>query len=470
MVFTIISDKCPITYDQCTGFMRSKLSSSLRAIVAVLLASSLATSFAQSPQKKRPKLKDFGSSLKRLKWDPKKNAAVETETLRKSTTNSDEDDVVRIETNLVTSDILVVDQKGNIVSGLTADDFIITEEGKPQEVGHFRLGDNISIPRTIVLIIDYSSSQFPFLRNSVDAAKLMVDKLMPRDRMAIFTDDVEVLVDFTDDKKNLKEKLESLVEKVTNSSFSTGRRSKFGRSAQYSALLATLNEAFLEEDLRPIIVFQTDGDEVYNLMDPVVKPELPPDLPEDLRQKFKQVEERSSQLIRQPKPQFSLADVYRAVDKSRATIYTVVPGSRIIGLPPEGQIEKLKSNLEQRKVEFLAKANAKQKSDFLAFQERWRVLSPINLAFNAKKTVIMQTALAAVAPRTGGWTEFLEKPEQAEGIYNRIFADINQRYIIGYYPTNKDHDGKRRKINFEVRGRPDYQILGRSHYYAPGVR
>ena len=80
----------------------------------------------------------------------------------------------------------------------------------------------------------------------------------------------------------------------------------------------------------------------------------------------------------------------------------------------------------------------------------------------------MQSALAEVASLTGGWTEFLEKASQADEIYSRIFSDINQRYIVGYYPTNKEFDGKRRKIKIEVRGHPDYQISGRKSYYAPG--
>jgi len=82
-------------------------------------------------------------------------------------------------------------------------------------------------------------------------------------------------------------------------------------------------------------------------------------------------------------------------------------------------------------------------------------------------TLQLQTALAGVAPLTGGWTEFLEVPEQADAIYSRIFSDINQRYIVGYYPTNKERDGKRRKIEFVVKGHPEYQVYGRRSYFAP---
>ena len=97
----------------------------------------------------------------------------------------------------------------------------------------------------------------------------------------------------------------------------------------------------------------------------------------------------------------------------------------------------------------------------------WGALSDEVMKFRARDAYIVQLALAGVAARTGGWTDFLERPEQASSIYARIFSDINQRYIVGYYPTNKDRDGKRRKINIEVKGHPDYTIVGRKFYYAP---
>ena len=120
------------------------------------------------------------------------------------------------------------------------------------------------MPRTIVLIIDYSGSQLAYLKNSVAAAKVLVDKLGPRDRMAIVTDDVEMLIDFTGDKKKLKDELDELLDRTTLKTrgvFRRGKTLRVGRSMQYSALMATLNEAFDEEDVRPVIIFQTDGDE-----------------------------------------------------------------------------------------------------------------------------------------------------------------------------------------------------------------
>jgi VWFA-related protein len=442
-------------------------SAPISVIVALLLATLVGNSLAQAPQTKRPKLKDFGKSLKRLRWDPSKNAAVESRPPRTPGGNAEQDDVIRINTDLVTCDVLVVDPHGNVVRGLTANDFTITEDGQPQQVGHFLLGDNISVPRTIVLIFDYSGSQRPFLRNSVDAAKLMVDKLAPLDRMAIVTDDVELLIDFTADKKKLKEKLESLVERTRPAQgflgfFGSGGR--LGKSAQYSSLMATFNEAFIEEDRRPIIVFQTDGDQIYYLRNALISPRIPPDLPEDLKAEALEGLAQRMNSISERMVEFSLADVYRAADQSRATIYTVIPGFQLVGRTPEEQVARMKKDVERRLEDTFAGLKQADRDGIKATFERWRYLSPENLLARTQDAVAVQTALAAVAPRTGGWTEFLETPEQADGIYTRILADINQRYIIGYYPTNKERNGKRRKIKFEMRGHPDYEILGRTFY------
>jgi VWFA-related protein len=427
--------------------------------------------FAQSPGREKPKLKDFGSSLKKLKWDPEKNAATESSPSNQNS-NAAGEDVVRIDTSLVVSDLSVVDKQGHIVQGLKASDFAIKEDGTPQQVGHFLLGDNTSVSRSIVLIIDYSGSQFPYIKNSVDAAKILVDKLGPLDRMAIVTDDIELLVDFTNDKRNLKKKLDSLVEKNRGKKGFLGfggNSRQFGGSAQYSALMATLKEAFDEEDQRPIIVFQTDGDEAFYLRNSIITPAVPPDVPPELQARVQEEVETRKKLQQDGLTEFSLDDVYQAVEKSRATIYTVVPGFRLIGLTPDQQVERVKADDQKQIAEWLATVRPKVKEAFKAREEERQKRMTIEiLRYRAEESLKVQTALAEVATLSGGWTEFLETPSQAQEIYSRIFSDISKRYIVGYYPTNKERDGKRRKISFEVKGHPDYVILGRKSYYAPG--
>ncbi len=438
-------------------------------LVAFLTLTLLFISLAQTPALKKKKIKDFGSSLKRLKWNPEKSTGIDS--TNGASTELNEGDVIKIDTSLVSSELLVLDKSGNAITGLKAEDFSIAEDGTPQTVGHFFHGDNVNVARSIVLIIDYSGSQLGYLNNSVTAAKVLVDKLGPRDRMAVVTDDVELLVDFTNDKNKLKTELDQLLErtKLKKGILGFGRgKLRIGRSMQYSALMATLNEAFDEEDVRPIIIFQTDGDEALFLRNTTVKMTPPVGLHgEELAIAQRSFQFHQSELLKNV-TEFSLEDIYRAVERSRATIYTVIPGPKLIGLPIEEQAKKIRADRQAAKAGILATIPADERSKVQARIERdEKNLSEEYDRWRADLTLSMQSALAAIAPLTGGWTEFLETPDQADQIYARIFSDINQRYIVGYYPTNKERDGKRRKIDFEVKGHPDYQIFGRRSYVAP---
>ncbi|MDX6529445.1 MAG: hypothetical protein QOH41_1735 [Blastocatellia bacterium] len=385
------------------------------AVIFLTLAGTQSYIFSQSSPDERPQLKDFGSSLKRLKWDSKKQTTVEKKRAGKPG-DSAADDVIRVETNLVVCDVQVRDKDGKTVLGLTKENFIVTEDGRPQRMQHFSLGNDLKVGRSIVLLIDYSGSESPYINNSVEGAKVLVDQLGPKDTVAIVTDDVEMLVDFTRDKVKLKKALDSLKTK-------SGQH-KFGRSKQFSALMATVRELFTPEDIRPIVIFQTDGDQVFHLQ---------PSIPQILSIPDKIPESWHGGDI-EP---FSLRDLYHAIERSRASIYTVIPGPRLIEVSSSRDLKTTETVIGD-----------KQKIYSMRDLYRWG-------------------QLAAAGAAIGGWTTYLLKPEDALDIYARILADINSRYVIGYYPINKEHDGKRRKVLVEVRDHPEYSVSGRKSYIAP---
>ena len=392
-------------------------------------------SFGQTPSapltqpasQEKPKLKEFGSSLRKFGKKEKENSKA-----LKEQSDIDGEETIRIKTDLVVNDVLVVNQKGNVVLGLEQSDFVVTEDGVPQRVSMFSSGGYAAIPRSIVLLIDYSGSQMLFIKNSIEAAKTLVDKLAPQDRMAIVTADVELLVDFTKDKALLKKELDDLREK----SF----KHKFGRSEQYTALVATLNEMFDEEDIRPIVIFQTDGDELFSLkgsekMFPSPYRRMPGGM---------------------PLKNYSLEDVYALISKSRATIYSVIPAFRFIGLSQEELLAKAQAILNEELREYDEKSGVSHKPR----------KTPRELLIRRTNWVLrMQQALFEIAKLSGGHTDFLERPEDAENVYANIFTVINNRYVIGYYPTNKERDGKRRSVKIEVRNHPEYMIIGRKAYF-----
>jgi hypothetical protein len=100
--------------------MRNKSSLHLALMIFGLIFSAAflnSSALAQSADREKPKLKDFGSSLKRIKWDPKQNEAVEIKRTEEKGNNADID-VVRVETTLVVSDVLVLDRQGRSIQGL----------------------------------------------------------------------------------------------------------------------------------------------------------------------------------------------------------------------------------------------------------------------------------------------------------------------------------------------------------------
>ena len=369
-----------------------------------------------------PRLRGFGSSLSHSPNDTARPTA------EKGTGG---DDVVRVETDLVVSTVLVVDQEGKIVRGLNREDFIVKEDDKLQEVASVSLGDNKDLPRSIVLVIDYSGSQLPYIRTSVESAKTLVDKLNPKDRMAVVTDDVRLLVDFTSDKELLKSQLESL-----KTSAQAGR---IGASDQYDALLASLNELFSNEDVRPIVIFQTDGDQLESL-----KGNTSPN-PYSLPRKY------------------GIEDILTATEKKRATIYSVISGVKFAGLADEELLERARFDWKNR-----------QRANFELMRSRNYPVPADNsaeppeeyFAQYATQWLRRQTALMGLAKYTGTIPEFLERPSQADEIYTRVLTDIDRRYVIGYYPTNRSRDGLRRKVSIEVRNHPEYTVWGQKSYFA----
>jgi VWFA-related protein len=386
---------------------------------------------AQSSGKKQAQPGNSIPTLKRSTPRTDKHAA-EVPQKREQQSSSSEEDVLKVETSLVVADVLVFDKQGKTVLGLTQNDFLITEDGTEQQISTFSLGDDRGIPRSIVLIMDYSASMLPYIEMSVEAAKVLVDKLGPRDSMAIVTDDLALLSDFTGDKDQLKSRLESIKEKANANPPQLSWLA--GHSLQFSALLATLREMFDDEDVRPVIIFQTDGDELEML-----QPKPDP--------------------ARRKSSPFSLKDVYGAAEKSRATIYSVIPGAQFAGLSKDQQMKLM---LQYERASIAQNPNNSgllQKKGAQIWIAPGRIESRIN----------EQEAVAGIAEFTGGRVEFLEDPAQAPGIYARILASINQRYVITYYPTNKQHDGKRRTVRIEVRGHPELTVWGRKSYLASGT-
>ena len=122
--------------------------------------------------------KNFGKSLDKFKKKVRDTSGKDTKI------DPTGDDVIRIHTDMVLTDVLVVNPKGNALVGLKKEDFLITENGVAQEMELFSNGAGLKIPKTIVFVVE--AGDIPFSADkSLEAAKKLVDKLDAEDRMAI---------------------------------------------------------------------------------------------------------------------------------------------------------------------------------------------------------------------------------------------------------------------------------------------
>lgn len=386
---------------------------------------------------KRPKRKKFGSSLKGFDKEQVDDRSVPAAgDARKPDPKIGVTGALKLKTLLVVFDLLVTDPAtSRTVPNLAKEDFMLVEEGQPQEISVFTRGDDANLPRSIVLIIDYSGSQFAYLETSIEAAKMLVSSLGPSDEMAIVTDDVKLLVDYTSDKAKLVKALDSILARAR-------KGKELGDSLQFTAIFAALRELVDRDQTRPIIIFQTDGDEAPALHDQ----------PEAERFAFLHKKETLRG--------YGLEDIYDAVRRSRATVYAVIPGDRLVGIPQEQIYERGREVLQKRSRAWNLQWNRSEHS--------WRSrFSDYQVKLFTDIFVKGQEAVTRVAELGGGWTEFLERPEQAGEIYSAILADINERYVLGFYPSNAEWNGSLRNVRIEVRGHPEFKIHGRTNYYAP---
>jgi VWFA-related protein len=122
----------------------------------------------------------------------------------------EDDEVVRVESDLVTVNISVVDRaSGRGMTGLAASDFHIYEDNAEQRVEHFESAEG---PFDLLLLLDLSGSTVRVTDTIRAAARRFVDSTRARDRVAIvaFAGDTQLASPLTADRDALHSAIERI--------------------------------------------------------------------------------------------------------------------------------------------------------------------------------------------------------------------------------------------------------------------
>ncbi|MGH9873939.1 MAG: VWA domain-containing protein [Pyrinomonadaceae bacterium] len=126
------------------------------------------------------------------------------------TQDVDEGDVVRVDSQLATLNLSVIDRDTNRgVVGLTQSDFKLYENGAPQQILQF---DSSSAPFDLLLVIDLSGSTRDVLALIRAAALRFVDAARPSDRIGVitFAREAKVVSPLTLDRQSLHERISAM--------------------------------------------------------------------------------------------------------------------------------------------------------------------------------------------------------------------------------------------------------------------
>jgi len=107
---------------------------------------------------------------------------------------------LKVNVPLVNVDVLVTTKDGQFIPGLKKDNFRIMEDGVAQQVTHFNVSQ---APITAVLLVEFASTSYSFLRDALMASYAFANSLKKDDWVAVAYYDMQphILVDFTQDKK-----------------------------------------------------------------------------------------------------------------------------------------------------------------------------------------------------------------------------------------------------------------------------
>jgi len=340
----------------------------------------------------------------------------------------DEDEVLRVDTQLVDVPVEITDRSGKPILNLKQNNFVVYEDGKRQELADFSATSALF---EVALLLDTSGSARSELPLIQRAAENFVNSLRPGDRVSIVsfrsdrasgkaTSVSEVLIDLTDDRTKLKNVIKQVG--VSNG------------TPYYDGLLQIAEQVFgkpPDEKFRGrrALVALTDGVDSTSVGDFAEARERFGEA--GIVSYFIQVDTREffeENLLGdcQSAMRFSAAQIRRYY----RTFYPKSKIEKISGFCQLGDFERL--DISRRLYE-------------LADEE-----------------------MNGLAKTSGGKVFPVADLSEARTAFSKVAGEIGTKYSLGYYPSNEKRDGTYRRIKIELKGVPaGVTLRAREGYTAP---
>ncbi len=399
--------------------------------------------------------------------------------------HAQEDEVVKVKSNLVNIDVIVKDKKGKYISDLKAEDFVVTENGQPQKIEFFdaplagtesrkateagvapSTAPPTTAPRNYVsLVLDFQTTDVVNLKRIREGAiKYVREQVTENDVVAVLivTHGLQMVQQFTQDKARLIATLENL---------GGSPDSKNLEQRELGENISNLRE-FLDGASLSGITTQAGGSSAARVL-----------IAQHVLEQFLQL--RTVLSLQQARP--VLAALAALAEGLRA-----IPGKKTLVLFSQGFVTPAVLDWQvQSTIDIANRANVaiyiidsgglKAAAPASGSVAPPSPLAGVSAATDQEQRIkavggetVFDTArqeglsreydiLYRLSGDTGG--KFLKGNNDIGLSLERINEEIQSRYTLAYRSTNQNFDGSFRKVKIEVR-RPDVQILSRNGYYA----
>jgi Ca-activated chloride channel family protein len=165
--------------------------------------------------------------------------------------------VIKLETDLVTVDATVTDKDGNFIRKLTSGDFLVYEDGRPQKLDFFEANEEAALTRSLAVVfaLDKSGSIKPEeIEKQREATEGFLKLVRPESLFAIiaFSSEARVLQDFTSEPQKISQAFRKIGE-------ATGSSRIFGTIDRAVSMLKRAPRFRNGRRLRRVVIVITDG-------------------------------------------------------------------------------------------------------------------------------------------------------------------------------------------------------------------
>lgn len=342
--------------------------------------------------------------------------------------DGEDEEVIRVATQMVDVPITVTSATGQALRGLKASNFVVLEDGKRQEIADFAANAE---PFEVALLLDTSGSTRNDLVLIQRAAREFIAALRPGDRVAIVAfqtvrttteaySEPIILAELTDDRKKLNDAI--------------GRVTTSNSTPYYDAMMVVGEKVFAkapEERFRGrrAVVAMTDG-----------------------------VDSASA---------FEIEDASKALTDAGAIAFFIEVDtqdffeSNLLGdCKTATKFSAAQIRRYYRTIQ--AKPGMERSFNFCGLGDFER------LAISKRLYDMAGNEIKDLAKSTGGRVFPAADVRDARNAFKLVADEIGTKYTISYYPKNEARDGKFRRITVETTGLPKGTIVrAREGYTAP---